>query len=298
MSTRAKRSAVFDRAAEFVSEMWREHGPSSEMHVGDLAWGTYSRWPSALEALRLWPDSKGRIQVLTMFNGSGVCDLVMRPGNAGGEAALQALRWAEAKRRSTVAESGPAELRVGWRLRSPELIDVLEARGYERRALGAPAMSRTISETDPAAPSAPSGYEVRELHTNDVASRVEVFNAAFPRDELSVNAYRALQACSLYEPRLDIVATSSSSSIAAFATLWLDAANAVVQIEPAGCHPDHRRLGLTRAVILRALSRSVELGATDAIVRHVSTNVAAQALYESCGFSTVSNETGFAKTIV
>ena len=297
MSTEADRTSVFDRAAEFVGAMWSQRGPSSEMHVGDLAWGTFHCWPSALGALRLWPDSSGRTQVLTMFDGSGVCDLVMRPGDAGIEAATQALEWAETKRRSIAIGSERVELRIGRRLQSTELVDLLQARGYERRSVGVPAMSRTIATAEVDPPAIPRGYAIRELHTDDLASRVVAFNAAFPGEGLCVDAYQAIRDCSLYVPRLDLVATSSSSSVAAFATLWLDPHNAVVQIEPAGCHPDHRRLGLARAVILQALSWSVELGATDALVRHVSTNTAAQALYESCGFTTVCEQTGFARTL-
>lgn len=291
------RAPVFDRAAEFVSEMWGHLGPSSEMHVGDLAWGTLHRWPSALESLRLWPDSTGKTQVLTMFDGEGVCDLVMRPGTDGVDAARQALDWAAMKRRSTANGSEPIELRVGRRLQSPELVELLHERGFERRVAGVPAMSRTISNADVAPVNTPDGYSIRPLRTDDLASRVAAFNAAFPGEELCVDAYRALRDCSFYIPRLDVVAMSSSSSVAAFATLWLDPRHAVVQIEPAGCHPDHRRRGLTQAVILQALRWSVELGATAALVRHVSTNAAARALYESCGFSTVSEQTGFAKTM-
>jgi ribosomal protein S18 acetylase RimI-like enzyme len=232
-----------------------------------------------------------------MFDGSGVCDLVVRPGRAGLNAATLALEWAERKCRSTAAGSETVKLRVGRRIQSTELVELLQTRGFERLSAGVPAMSRTIATTDVAQTSIPSGYVIRELRSDDLASRVQSFNAAFPGEELCVDAYQALRDCSLYVPRLDVVAASPSSRVAAFATLWLDAHNAVVQIEPAGCHPDQRRLGLTRAVILQALSWSVELGATDALVRHVSTNTAAQALYESCGFTTVCEQTGFAKTI-
>ena len=185
-------------------------------------------------------------------HGTNSGDLVMRPGSAGVKAATQALEWAETKRRSTAIGSEPVELRIGRRLQSTELVDLLQARGYERRSVGVPAMSRTIATADVDQGSIPSGYAIRELHTDDLASRVVAFNAAFKGEELCVDAYQALRDCSPYVPRLDVVATSSSSSVAAFATLWLDPRNAVVQIEPAGCHPDHRRLGLTRAVILQA----------------------------------------------
>ncbi|MGA9278294.1 GNAT family N-acetyltransferase [Ilumatobacter sp.] len=297
MSGAADRTPVFDRAAEFVSEMWSHSGPGSEMHVGDLVWGTFHRWPSAVEAVRLWPDSVGQTQVLTMFDGSGVCDLVVRPGPAGLEAAARALEWAERASAATVVGSEPFELRVGRRLQSTEVVELLRARGFERRSIGVPAMSRTIADADVASPTIPRGYAIRELLPDDLASRVQCFEAAFPGRELCVDAYRALRACPTYVPRLDVVATSPSSEVAAFATMWLDPYNGVVQIEPAGCHPDHRRLGLTRAVILEALRESVELGASGALVRHVSTNTAAHALYASCGFTTSCEHNGFVKTI-
>lgn len=297
MSDERDRASTFERAAQFVSEVWSHEGPRSEMHVGDLAWGTFHCWPSALAALRLWTDRSGRIQALTMFDGTGVCDLVVRPGDAGLEAAVLALNWAEAERSTAAIGPEPVELRVGRRLQSPALVELLEVRGFARRRSGVPAMSRTVGAADVDGPSIPAGYEIREVRTEDIESRVDAFNAAFPGETLSVDAYRSLRGCSAYVPSLDIVAMSSANSVAAFATLWLDRHNSVVQIEPAGCQPDHRRRGLTQAVILHALRRSVELGATDALVRHVSTNEAARALYQACGFLTVSDQTGFVKTL-
>jgi len=276
--------------------MWGHGGAASEMHVGDLAWGTFRRWPSALGALRLWSDNTGQIQVLTMFDGSGVCDLVVRPGALGLEVATEALAWAEQVRRSTDAGSAPIELRVGWRIDSPELVHLLRAQGFERGSTGASVMRRELSKTDLGAPPTPHGYVIRELREDDLNSRVAAFEAAFSGKLLSVGAYRALRRCSVYVAAVDVVATSPSG-VAAFATLWLDTRNAVVQIEPAGCHPDHRRLGLTQAVILHAPRRSAELGATEAIVRHVGTNTTAGALYRSCGFETVCEQTGFSKML-
>lgn len=296
MSAEARDGAVFDLATQFIAEMWSQHGSASEMHIGDLAWGTFNCWPSGLGALRLWPDDAGRTQALTMFDGEGVCDLVVRPGGAGLDAAATALTWAETARRSALG-SQSGEFRVGRRVQSTQLVELLLDSGFERRSVGVPAMSRTITIAGLAPPVVPSGYEVRELQASDLVSRVGAFNAAFPRDGLSVDAYRALQSCGPYVPRLDVVAKSPTAAVAAFATLWLDPKNAVVQIEPAGCHPEHRRLGLSRAVILQALRWSVDLGATTALVRHVDTNDAARALYESCGFSTACRETGFMKPI-
>ena len=158
-------------------------------------------------------------------------------------------------------------------------------------------MSRAIATGDVDDSVLPDGYRVRQLLEGELVQRVDTFKEAFPGDDLGVDAYKALRGCSLYRPRLDLVAVDPSNSIAAFATLWLDARNAVVQIEPAGCHPDHRRLGLARAVIHHAMRVAAELGANEALVRHNSDNFSARALYESCGFTTACEHVGLSKTL-
>ncbi len=158
-------------------------------------------------------------------------------------------------------------------------------------------MHRTIEIDDVDKPVVPVGYELRQLHTNELGERVRAFGAAFPDDELSIDAYEALRQCDAYRPELDVVIAAPDSTIAAFATLWIDRSNAVVQVEPAGCHPDHRRLGLTRAAILHALAAAGHLGAREALVRPSSENFGAQRLYESCGFRVASDHFGFAKAI-
>jgi len=277
--------------------MWQHDGPASEMHVGDLAWGTIKRWPAPSDGLRLWFDPDGRVQALTLFDGAGVCDLVVRPGELGLHAARAALDWAEDKRRSVATGPGPLDLRIGRRLRAPALVEVLEAHGFTRLATGVPAMSRSLRATGHDQPPPPAGYEIRAVRTEDLASRVSAFDAAFPGESLHIDAYRALRKCAPYVPALDIVAISPTGVVAAFATLWLDTHNAVVQIEPTGCRPEYRRQGLTRALLLHALAKAAELGATQALVRHVGTNDAAKSLYLACGFATVSERTGFAKTL-
>ncbi len=297
MLDESERGEVFEQAASLIADVWSHNGAGSEMHIGDLAWGTFRRWPSAYGSLRLWPGDAQPTQALTMFDGVGVCDLVVRPGEAGLEAADLALDWAEARCREVAAGAKHAEFRVGRRLHGTALRRLLDDRGFLPRSGGAPAMSRMIATGDIDEPVLPDGFRVRELLEGDLAQRVDTFKEAFPGDELGVDAYKALRGCSLFRPRLDVVAIDPSNSIAAFATLWLDVQNAVVQIEPAGCHPDHRRLGLTRAVIHHALRVAVELGANEALVRHNSDNFSARALYESCGFSTACDHVGLSKTL-
>lgn len=288
--------ASFEQATDFVQTMWEHHGPASEMHVGDLCWGVFHRSPPALDSIRLWSVDGGPPQAFTMFDGHRVCDLIVQPGANGLDAAGLALDWAEERCREATPVGEIARLRVGRRVSAEPVRELLHRRGFKPVSSGFPAMHRPVGNGDLPSPVVASGYEVRSLGSDQIEQRVGAFSAAFPSDELTTDAYRALQACDAYEPTLDVVAVAPDGSIAAFATLWLDRENRIAQIEPAGCHPDHRRLGLTKAVILHGLAAAARLGATGAIVRPSSENPAARALYESCGFRVVSDGFGFVKT--
>lgn len=290
-------STSFERSADFIETVWKNDGPASEMHVGDLCWGVFHSSPPALGSLRLWSADGDLPQAFTMYDGKGVCDLVVRHGREGLRSAALALDWAESRCCEFSSGRRSVELRVGRRVNQELLRDLLKGRGFIPQLTGFPAMHRLIDIDDVAQPVVPKGYEVRQLRPNELDERVRAFGAAFPDDALSIGAYQALRQCSPYRPGLDVVIAAPDSTIAAFATLWIDTSNAVVQVEPAGCHPDHRRLGLTRAAILHALAAAAHMGAREALVRSSSENFGARRLYESCGFRVASDRFGFAKTI-
>lgn len=289
--------ASFEESIQFVQEMWTHDGASSEMHVGDVCWGVFHRSPPELHALRHWSVTGGPPQALTMYDGHGVCDLVVGPGRAGLDAAGLALDWAEDRCRDAAPTGEIPRLRVGRRVSREPIRQLLRRRGFVPMSSGFPAMHRSIGTDDRRDLVVPSGYELRSLGKDEIEQRVRAFDVAFAGDEITAEAYRRLQGCDAYIPALDVVAIAPDTSIAAFATLWLDRRNSVVQIEPAGCQPDHRRLGLTQAVILHGLAAAARLGATGAIVRPSSENPAARSLYDSCGFRVVSDGFGFVKTI-
>ena len=288
---------VFDVAARLIADVWPHDAAGSEMHLGDLAWGVHRQTPATVESLRLWPSIDDP-QALTKYDGRGVCDLVVRRTNAGYEAAIEAIAWAERECESRAPEGADGiELRVGRRIADARLIELLVERGFRRCTGGFPALARTLEPAAVPDIAVPRGYAIRRLHSDEIGARCGCFEAAFPREPLSIESYRALQACSIYEPRLDVVAVSASGEVAAFATLWLDRVNRVAQIEPAGCDPQHRRRGLTRSAILTALAAARDLGAESALVRHGHHNVAARRLYQACGFRVESDLAGFAKQI-
>jgi ribosomal protein S18 acetylase RimI-like enzyme len=143
----------------------------------------------------------------------------------------------------------------------------------------------------------PAGFVCRPLRQEDIPSRVAAFNLAFPGENLSVGDHVTLRSCPGFVDALDLVVVNQSDDVVAFCTLWIDDTNGVGLVEPAGCHPDYRRRGLTQFVILDGLQRLWALGAKQAIVRVHSENTAARQLYQSCGFSLVSSAVGHERRI-
>ncbi len=91
-----------------------------------------------------------------------------------------------------------------------------------------------------------------------------------------------------YRPELDLVVTSPAGDVVAYCQGWYDEANATGTFEPVGTHPDHRCLGLARAVCTAVLHAFTRAGGHRAIVysRGDAAYPDPKRLYESMGFTT------------
>lgn len=83
----------------------------------------------------------------------------------------------------------------------------------------------------------------------------------------------------------------------AFTVSWHDALNRIGLLEPVGTHPDHRRIGLGKALVLHAMHQMKAAGMTHATVANAGTNAASRALYKACGFVPWHFLDGFTKPV-
>jgi ribosomal protein S18 acetylase RimI-like enzyme len=88
---------------------------------------------------------------------------------------------------------------------------------------------------------------------------------------------------------LNLVAVAPDAAFASLAIAWLDEANQIGMFEPVGTHPEHRRLGLARAVLCEGLRRLRALGASMAYVG-CGTGEDVAGLYRSAGFTEFDEE--------
>ncbi len=131
----------------------------------------------------------------------------------------------------------------------------------------------------------PDGYRIRHLSgRDDIPARVDTHRAAFVPSKLTIEKYERLFTLPHYRPEDDLVIEAPDGSFAAFAMAWWDADGRIGEFEPVGTHPDHRRKGLARAILVWGLRRFADRGARLVQVYSDATNKASEALYEAVGF--------------
>jgi len=116
-------------------------------------------------------------------------------------------------------------------------------------------------DTSIAEPPLPAGYMIRHIQSDaDIAERAAVHRAAFAPSKMTEAIHRAVMTAPTYRADLDLVVVAPDGDFAAFALVWYDAANYFGTFEPVGCHPDHQRKGLARAVLREGMRRVQRLG--------------------------------------
>ena len=133
----------------------------------------------------------------------------------------------------------------------------------------------------------PEGYEVKQLDMEiDFPKYQEVMISVFKYcKNMTEESARIFTKASFYNPELDIVVVAPDGSFAAFCTIRLDSEREIAEIEPVGTHPDHRRLGLAKAVILEGLERLENYQPAIICIPDAAATAGANKLYDSLGFT-------------
>jgi ribosomal protein S18 acetylase RimI-like enzyme len=140
-------------------------------------------------------------------------------------------------------------------------------------------------------PRLPDGFTTRPLAGKDeVPHCVAVHRSAYGTAHMTIEERIAILDASYYVPDLDLVVIGPEGDLTAFCLCTIDTeqnertGRAEGELAILGTRPDHRRLGLGRAVSLDGLRRLKESGAESAILGVSSDNTAAIRLYEDLGF--------------
>jgi ribosomal protein S18 acetylase RimI-like enzyme len=263
---------------DVTAECWRLEGPYVRAAIGDLPWEMYQHLDKLDEVrVRLWVDGERCVAWAWCWNEPHAPLFLTHPDR---RALLgDILAWCQAPDVSVLEHD-----RVS--------IELLESRGFaldESRWMNH--MTRSLDDLPE--PLVHAGYRLRAVRgEEDLEARTDIHRAASEPSRVVPEGYRQVMRAWPNRPDLDWVAVAPDGSFAASCLCWLDEENRLCEMEPVGTHPEHRRRGLAAAVCLGALRASRAARADTALVYSVSGS-AAEKLYDSIGFRTISRHLTF-----
>lgn len=282
-----------------TAEIWSRHGPYVSLHVGDVVW-RYCRHPQPLAAtlFPMWFDTGGTPAAYMQYDPSGSADIAIHPDRWSCQIEREVLSVAERKRVESLTQTGMAGgLTVGCLDHDQRREELLTTCGYRDTGRGAMHLIRHLNHPVEDIREC-AGYEVRTVDTFENLEAMLDSSLSVPgRDRLDTDRYRRMIGAG-FSPVQDVVALDQHRNVVAACIWWYDATNRAGELEPVGCHPEHQRRGLGRAVVCEALRLLQLSGATSAVVYTNNGNAPALKLYESCEFQYVATDRDFHKPLL
>lgn len=281
-------------------EVWRRAPAviNVDATVGELAWTLGAQQDAAAQKKhRLWYDGGGvtawgLISPPTMIRlsadrlESSKAGLVWQVQPERHDLLDDVLAWFE-------AETPGAPRQTSARRGDDEALRRLERHGYSPDAQAPWDLLNMRDLHDIDEPVLPPEYRLRTMREiANVPRRVAVHRAAWEPSSVTEQSYARVMRTWPYRDDLDFVVEALDGSLAASALGWYDEDNRVGEFEPVGTHPEHRRLGLARAVLLFGMQCLRDAGAEHAIIgcRGDDAYPVPKRVYESVGFREFSRD--------
>ncbi|MCK4497793.1 GNAT family N-acetyltransferase [Candidatus Bathyarchaeota archaeon] len=261
---------------------------------------TYTNWiPSELENLKFGPGGTEyedgedeylkiweafdetqqnalRITAISYTKPSGNCWLSVHPNDT--SVVREIVLWMQ----NRVKE---VEMKLVVDDKDETLILLLSDFGFSKGEIEGDKQIRPIDSPVPTY-SLPEGYTIRNaVIEKDFKEYREVQMTVFPHIvSMSKELLKVYSTASFYREDLDIVAVGPDGKFTAFCTARIDPRSKIAELEPVGTHPDHRKLGLARAVICESLKRLEKHEPSAVVILGAAPTDGARRLYESVGF--------------
>ena len=236
------------------------------------------------EYLKIWEDEQ-QIVAMSITRPSGACNLSIHPHYI--MHASEIVLWMQ-ERVKELKENDSVKMNIVVDDSDEELIAILSGVGFKKEEMEGDNQIRPLDSPIPDY-SLPEGYVIRNaVIANEFEKYREVQIAVFPHiKSMSKQLLDTYSAASFYHDDLDIVAVAPSGAFAAFCTARIDPVSKITELEPVGTHPDHRKLGLGKAVILESFRRLEKFEPSAIVILGAAPSEGARRLYESVGFVNV-----------
>ena len=176
------------------------------------------------------------------------------------------------------------------------------AHGYETdsAALGDTGSWTQLNErdlTEVEHPVLPAGFRFRTADETGPEAAVRAHLDAWSPSAYTAESYESVQRTPGYRGDLHILVEAPDGTMASSTIMWLDETNRSAEFEPVGTHPEYRRRGLARAMLLHGMHRARAAGATHATVACLGApgHPRARGLYYGLGFRELSRDAPLVK---
>ncbi|WP_116248355.1 N-acetyltransferase [Nocardiopsis sp. FIRDI 009] len=152
--------------------------------------------------------------------------------------------------------------------------------------------------TDVEQPVLPDGFRFRAADEAGPEAAVRAHLDAWAPSTYTAEGYRGVRRTAAYRGGLHVLVEAPDGTMASSAIMWLDAVNRSAEFEPVGTHPDYRRRGLGRAVLLHGMRLARAAGATRVTVACLGApgHPEARGLYRAVGFRELSRDASLIRT--
>jgi GNAT superfamily N-acetyltransferase len=237
--------------------------------------------------IRIWEyvDEKGpSIEALTILEPYGYFWINVHPDH---EELVREIIPALEEQRKQMRKGDEEELKIG----SPvpvsfkTRIDYLREFGYEDGGLCEHNRIRPL-DLPPPDFQPPEGYTVRHVKLpEDFEPYSDVVNTVFSHCGMTEKLAMLYTEAEFYNDELDLVVEAPDGSFAAFVTVRIDPETRMAELEPVGTHPDHRGLGLGKAVCAEGIRRVQKYNPSCIVILGAASTEGATKLYDSLGFT-------------
>jgi GNAT superfamily N-acetyltransferase len=146
--------------------------------------------------------------------------------------------------------------------------------------------------TDVEQPVLPDGFRFRTAGEAGAEAAVRAHVDAWAPSAYTAESYQGVRQTAAYRGDLHVLVEAPDGTMASSTIMWFDEANKTVEFEPVGTHPDYRRLGLARTMMLHGMHLARAAGATHATVVCMGApgHPGPRALYYGLGFRELSRD--------
>jgi len=266
----------------------REAGDCGYCHVGEIPQRIYQGihdLPPVAELVQLWEEDSDIVGFALNLRFENAFEVYTSPAYRGTDVERIMLQAAAESTLRLIQQAGRDQTSVIIDVWDCDTIrrQLLNQLGFEAYRVWGYLTERSLAEPFPI-PQLAEGFAIRAATMDDFEQLAAVRNASFGSDLRSEDYRDGVMGKPGYLPEREIVVVAPEGRFAAFTMTWLAELNRVGLFEPVGTHPEFRRRGLGRALMLYAMRKMKRLGMETVMVGHDATNLPATALYRSLGF--------------